>query len=292
MVKKAFTLIELLVVIAIIAILAAILFPVFAQARNAAKTTAAISNARQLSIGMQLYIDDNDGYFHKRDSVNNPPAEKAGGLGFETIQGGDDWAFFYAPYLKSIEILDDPMSPAGVEKFKKNFYATRDESNPNTNYALGNWGYNYSGLTQDANLSARSQSEIEFSSEVFAFYSSYLLSFFPDFGPYKNEYASLLGNFGIARTCGPRFSGRPLPSKAESGFRHNGRSVVVFVDGHVKPQGWQKMLIRGGNQTVPWNLTWTGTDPCRLTPTPAECSNPCPPAFCGTGRCFDPATLK
>ncbi|RYG38019.1 prepilin-type N-terminal cleavage/methylation domain-containing protein [bacterium] len=58
--KKAFTLIELLVVIAIIAILAAILFPVFAQAKLAAKKTAGLSSAKQIGTGLQLYIGDSD----------------------------------------------------------------------------------------------------------------------------------------------------------------------------------------------------------------------------------------
>jgi len=58
--KKAFTLIELLVVIAIIAILAAILFPVFAQAKAAAKKTADLSNLKQLGLSMLLYANDND----------------------------------------------------------------------------------------------------------------------------------------------------------------------------------------------------------------------------------------
>ncbi|AIE83740.1 prepilin-type N-terminal cleavage/methylation domain-containing protein [Fimbriimonas ginsengisoli] len=58
--KKAFTLIELLVVIAIIAILAAILFPVFAQAKAAAKRTADLSNVKNLTLGMTLYAGDSD----------------------------------------------------------------------------------------------------------------------------------------------------------------------------------------------------------------------------------------
>jgi prepilin-type N-terminal cleavage/methylation domain-containing protein/prepilin-type processing-associated H-X9-DG protein len=57
---KAFTLIELLVVIAIIAILAAILFPVFAQAKLAAKKTSSISNLKQLGLAMVMYSNDND----------------------------------------------------------------------------------------------------------------------------------------------------------------------------------------------------------------------------------------
>ncbi len=58
--RKAFTLIELLVVIAIIAILAAILFPVFAQAKLAAKKTAGLTQAKQIGTGAQIYLADYD----------------------------------------------------------------------------------------------------------------------------------------------------------------------------------------------------------------------------------------
>ncbi|MEL4411502.1 prepilin-type N-terminal cleavage/methylation domain-containing protein, partial [Shewanella algae] len=58
--KRAFTLIELLVVIAIIAILAAILFPVFAQAKAAAKKSACLSNTKQIGTAFNLYLADYD----------------------------------------------------------------------------------------------------------------------------------------------------------------------------------------------------------------------------------------
>src|ERR1700722_13842562 len=61
--RRAFTLIELLVVIAIIAILAAILFPVFAQAKAAAKKTVSLSNTKELSLAHIMYTNDYDDAF-------------------------------------------------------------------------------------------------------------------------------------------------------------------------------------------------------------------------------------
>src|ERR1700712_4301073 len=61
--QRGFTLIELLVVIAIIAILAAILFPVFAKAREKARQTACISNMKQMGLGFMMYVQDNDEAF-------------------------------------------------------------------------------------------------------------------------------------------------------------------------------------------------------------------------------------
>jgi prepilin-type N-terminal cleavage/methylation domain-containing protein len=62
-VKNAFTLIELLVVIAIIAILAAILFPVFAQARERARAITCTSNLKQIGLGIDMYVQDYDETF-------------------------------------------------------------------------------------------------------------------------------------------------------------------------------------------------------------------------------------
>ena len=68
--KKGFTLIELLVVIAIIAILAAILFPVFAEAREKARQTSCLSNTKQLAMAFNLYADDNNEMFPAVDLDN------------------------------------------------------------------------------------------------------------------------------------------------------------------------------------------------------------------------------
>ena len=84
--RRGFTLIELLVVIAIIAILAAILFPVFAQAREAARRTSCISNTKQLSTGVQMYTQDYD--------------ERLPILGV-LAEGRGRWMFQVNPYIKN-----------------------------------------------------------------------------------------------------------------------------------------------------------------------------------------------
>jgi prepilin-type N-terminal cleavage/methylation domain-containing protein/prepilin-type processing-associated H-X9-DG protein len=86
---SAFTLIELLVVIAIIAILAAILFPVFAQAREKARQTSCLSNEKQISLGFLQYLQDYDEQFPH-------------------VKGESPWIYSVQPYLKSTQILRCP----------------------------------------------------------------------------------------------------------------------------------------------------------------------------------------
>lgn len=103
--KSAFTLIELLVVIAIIAILAAILFPVFAQAREKARAITCISNQKQLSLAFMMYLQDYDETFplDQYDAVN--PAIDTTDLSLRL------WQVFLYPYIKNGDYGTDKYGP-------------------------------------------------------------------------------------------------------------------------------------------------------------------------------------
>jgi prepilin-type N-terminal cleavage/methylation domain-containing protein len=145
--NPGFTLIELLVVIAIIAILAAILFPVFAQAKAAAKKTAAVSDMKQGGMASQMYCNDyDDGYMlSDSGSIGGP------GWGF----GPPDTVPFQqmSPYTKSTQFVIDPMDPWQSENQRIQdqcrYMGGCTVANATTDqrmYALGvrsNIGYNY-----------------------------------------------------------------------------------------------------------------------------------------------------
>lgn len=106
--RRAFTLIELLVVIAIIAILAAILFPVFAQAKAAAKKTASLSNTKQTALGAIMYGGD-------VDDVISPMATFGATSGAFVYFGAPyngylPWTMLINPYIKNYDLFIDPQA--------------------------------------------------------------------------------------------------------------------------------------------------------------------------------------
>ena len=109
--RSGFTLIELLVVIAIIAILAAILFPVFAKVREKARQTQCLSNEKQINLAMLQYVEDYDETWPAADVSLGAPGTDAGGYyGAKTTQAS--WAYVIYPYVKSKAVFTCPDDPA------------------------------------------------------------------------------------------------------------------------------------------------------------------------------------
>ncbi len=112
--RTGFTLIELLVVIAIIAILAAILFPVFAQAREKARQTACLSNSKQIGLGIQMYLNDWDETFPRNDDCIAPNRipYQPNAVGCSGPYGQRvnhyKWQYWIYPYVKNIDIFFCP----------------------------------------------------------------------------------------------------------------------------------------------------------------------------------------
>ena len=109
-IRRAFTLIELLVVIAIIAILAAILFPVFAQAKVAAKKASDISNLKQIGIAANMYATDSD------DLIPNMPV-------YDEETESYIFAAKVMPYVKNRDIFRSPASPYQVGTVQQGMFA-------------------------------------------------------------------------------------------------------------------------------------------------------------------------
>ena len=118
--QRGFTLIELLVVIAIIAILAAILFPVFQKVRENARRTACLSNLKQLGLGFTQYMQDADEQF----PIGFPNLSKGCFAATNGYPQGEAWAFQIYPFVKS----------TGV-------YICPDDSTPQT-YGLVSYAFN------------------------------------------------------------------------------------------------------------------------------------------------------
>jgi prepilin-type N-terminal cleavage/methylation domain-containing protein/prepilin-type processing-associated H-X9-DG protein len=119
--KRGFTLIELLVVIAIIAILAAILFPVFARAREKARQTSCLSNVKQISLGLLMYVQDYDETYCW---CCCPP----GGVSvprwrpYSNTVGNIAYDGLVMPYVKNRQLFSCPSLNLGIGSYSINRY--------------------------------------------------------------------------------------------------------------------------------------------------------------------------
>lgn len=170
---RAFTLIELLVVIAIIAILAAILFPVFAQAKLAAKKTQSISNLKQMGTATQIYLADSDDLYPLAFS----PYALGGGVGYSwnffiPVPGagyimpvGTPWwkadginTFVFnsmQPYMKNVQMLADPVGSklSTTASFAPAGYVYSSYTDVTYTYNGLLHGFNGTAISNVANLS-------------------------------------------------------------------------------------------------------------------------------------------
>ena len=221
--RRGFTLIELLVVIAIIAILAAILFPVFARAREKARQSNCLSNLKQLSLGILMYVQDYDERFPPTFFYGAPSAQLTW------------WEDIIQPYVMNYQLITCPsLSPAGYT-----FARPAGLPNPlmytyNSNQmgvgppGDGNGGYGAGGPMRNG-ASAASLGAVMKPAECI------LLVDVGAPGSYAREITRANRTDCFAASPG------------YIGLRHNGQANWAFADGHVKSMS--------GSEPYMWSIS-------------------------------------
>jgi len=198
--RRGFTLIELLVVIAIIAILASILFPVFARAREKARQTSCLSNLKQLVLGANMYAQDYDeGLPRGAHDVNGDSSWSAGDM---------SWRVMVLPYVKNVQIFQCPSKKMTSSPFD----GTLLDGGQNAGYAINHTHSASGGVTSPSYGVSLGQAEDDAS----------VVLLWEGTGPVS------IGDSDNA------------PGKVradEAATRHNGGQNCGFMDGHAK---WMK----------------------------------------------------
>jgi len=249
--NSGFTLIELLVVIAIIAILAAILFPVFAKAREKARQAACLSNEKQIGLALLQYAEDNDETMVDRyDRVNL------------TDGHWTSWKYMIQPYLKSLAVFRCPSSPAGSYLDKTwspvqnqtvftampagytmwcpDGYPADDPNNRAAGFCgeMNRYkGINYSNCTEPQTMNGVPDP----SYDLLIIESSYLYSDLGPQFPYTEPSAGL--NNGDPEA--------PGASSMNSGHSKNSGNII-FYDGHAKYVHLMDTFTEGGDGLNMW----------------------------------------
>jgi prepilin-type N-terminal cleavage/methylation domain-containing protein/prepilin-type processing-associated H-X9-DG protein len=243
--KHGFTLIELLVVIAIIAILAAVLFPVFARARENARRASCQSNLKQIGLGLLQYAQDYDERFPHY--IMEQPFGATFSSNGESISGNISWQLLIQPYVKSLQLFTCPSSKrrttraGGTGSSAANFisvsYAANAYGDPTLGGAWYDWGDNAplgryhdgTGAYNDCDLPGGARlAQITAPAQVISVMENNGAS-----GISTYDYASL-GSTGTIRFAD-----------------HLGMSNFLFCDGHVKAM----KPMATYTPVVMWNVT-------------------------------------
>lgn len=259
-ISRGFTLIELLVVIAIIAILVAILFPVFAQAREKARQTSCLSNTKQIGLGFVQYVQDYDEITPYVCRTSTGASCGGSGQFWGTTPG---WAL--APYIKSTQVWRCPSDTINTDPIP-------DANNParflggysNVSYAYNQYyfGYCHAGMTACATLYGPvlsdpiAISQIDSPANVGAFFGSWG-QYDADIIAYEwwnwNKIEGFVKDNQFFMTDGPR--------------GHNGGGNIAFADGHAKWLPGKYITAQANREVYRWYGNFNG-------PTGAPGNNP------------------
>jgi prepilin-type N-terminal cleavage/methylation domain-containing protein/prepilin-type processing-associated H-X9-DG protein len=289
--RRAFTLIELLVVIAIIAILAAILFPVFAQAREKARAVSCLSNHKQVVLAALMYVQDYDETFPLGlyDGIN--PADTYGSNPPSDVTGTYTWARLLEPYFKTWQILTCPdggsdggVWSGGQYSWYGNFmffphiafnYAYLSPWLVVDNQCEGSASVALAAVNRPANIIAFTDSSLSDADPSCASTTGCLpggvvgpstnMTYFqvnapdawPKFAPSPNTCVVYDGLHG-----GWDWTANPKGDPDLVGFvapRHSAGANIAFVDGHAKYEHWQTMAsgTNFGPGVSEWNVVVT-----------------------------------
>ncbi len=243
--NHAFTLIELLVVIAIIAILAAILFPVFAQAKVAAQKTVALSNAKQIALATEMYSNDYDDALIKSYYGFPPPGQPWPTIYF-------DWRHSLSPYIaKSKGLLNDPTNQFREESYwsksyedtvnaKNNIYSPLNFAVNGEIVGFANGDYNSVQWTPTG-LNSKSQINEPSDTVLLVPNRSRWRDLRPRFGSKTLEPASPTG-WCILTKDGSTTKGT-CPAAGQGAIHSVGKQVTfVWADGHAKAASFSSTI--------------------------------------------------
>ncbi len=252
--RRGFTLIELLVVIAIIAILAAILFPVFSQAREKARQTQCISNLRNIAMAAMQYVNDYDERFMPHECW------ACGGQWGARHDPHQRWSVRIQPYTRNIQIFECPSG--GTERINTSPPNWSPGGDPDIwgplSYAWG-WAFprSWNGILHSLGAVPRvlgywSWSEMRSTGRTQAEFAKPAETRLIADSAHKDGCCNrtvVPNHCGSAWWCGNPEGGPWDDAKRDKYTRHQKGSNYIFVDGHVKWRHWMS-IYRPDNSII------------------------------------------